>query len=113
MAKFLIDVNLPYYFSFWNSAEFEHLRDINDEMKDEEVWEYAKRKDLTIISKDSDFSNRIIVSNPPPKVIHIKIGNVCLKELHRICSFLWEDIMKLNQDYKLVNVFKDRIEGIK
>jgi predicted nuclease of predicted toxin-antitoxin system len=85
MAKFLIDVNLPYYFSFWNSADFEHLWDINDEMKDEEVWEYAKTNNLTIISKDSDFSNRIIVSNPPPKVIHIKIGNVTLKELYRIC----------------------------
>ena len=113
MARFLIDVNLPYYFSFWNSANFEHLRDINDEMKDEEVWEYDKFHDLTIISKDSDVSNRIIVSIPPPKVIHIKIGNVSLKELHKIFSFLWEDIMKLNNEYKLINVFKDRIEGIK
>ena len=113
MAKFLIDVNLPYYFSFWNSPEYEHLKDINDEMNDEEVWEYAKTNNLTIISKDSDFSNRIIVSNPPPKVIHIKIGNVSLKELFRICSLLWGDVIKLNEVYKLVNVCKDRIEGIK
>ena len=82
-------------------------------MNDEEVWEYAKTNNLTIISKDSDFSNRIIVSNPPPKVIHIKIGNVSLKELFRIRSLLWGDVIKLNEDYKLVNVFKDRIEGIK
>lgn len=47
--------------------EYEHLKDINDEMNDEEVWEYAKTNNLTIISKDSDFSNRIIVSNPPLK----------------------------------------------
>lgn len=24
--RFLIDVNLPYYFSIWNSPEFLHLR---------------------------------------------------------------------------------------
>lgn len=113
MAKYLVDVNLPYYFSYWNSDEFIHLRDINDEMKDEEVWEFAKNNNLTIISKDSDFSNRIIVSNPPPKVIHIKIGNVGIKELYSICAFLWQDIMKMSQDCKLVNVFRDRIEGIK
>ena len=113
MAKYLVDVNLPYYFSFWNSDEFIHLRDINDKMKDEEVWEFAKSNDLTIISKDSDFSNRIILSNPPPRVIHIKIGNVSLKELYRICAFFWQDIMKMNHECKLVNVFSDRIEGIK
>ena len=113
MKKYLVDANLPYYFSIWKTDEYEHIRDINDEMKDEEVWEYARKNNLTIVSKDSDFSNRMIVSKPPPKVIHIKIGNVSLKELHRICSMFWGDTIKLSNDYKLVNVFKDRIEGIK
>jgi len=35
MPKFLIDANLPYYFSIWKSDEFIHVFDINDAMSDE------------------------------------------------------------------------------
>ena len=76
MAKYLIDVNLPYYFSLWNTSEYLHQKDIDDMWLDEQIWEYAKENDLTIISKDSDFANRILLKNPPPKVIHIKLGNM-------------------------------------
>jgi hypothetical protein len=37
MAKYLVDVNLPYYFSLWNSDEYIHQKDINDEASDEEI----------------------------------------------------------------------------
>ena len=51
-----------------------HQKDINDEWSDEKIWIYAKENNLTIISLDSDFSNKIIMSSPPPKVIHIRFG---------------------------------------
>ncbi len=76
------------------------------------VWNYAKENNLTIISKDSDFSNRIMLSKPPPKVIHNKLGNMKTKELYEILNRIWNDVLRLNEDSKLVNVFKDRIEGI-
>jgi predicted nuclease of predicted toxin-antitoxin system len=68
MAKFLIDLNLPYYFSLWNSDEFIHLKDINEKFSDEKIWEYAEKNNLTIISKDCDFSNRILFKIPPLKL---------------------------------------------
>ncbi|MEZ4821876.1 MAG: DUF5615 family PIN-like protein [Ignavibacteria bacterium] len=37
------------------------------------MWEYAKENNLTIISKDADFSSRILIKSPPPKVIHIRL----------------------------------------
>lgn len=113
MKKFLIDVNLPYYFSLWNTEEYIHLKDINDEWKDEIVWKYAKENSLTIISKDSDFSNMILFNEPPPRVIHIKFGNMKMKEFYERINSIWNEVLSLNQEYKLVNVFKDRIEGIK
>ncbi len=61
MLKFLIDVNLPYYFSLWNNEKCVHLKDINQDWSDEEVWKYAAKNNLTIITKDSDFSKRIIL----------------------------------------------------
>ncbi len=42
-------------------------RDIDDEWSDEQIWNYAGENNLTIISKDSDFSNRILLEQPPPK----------------------------------------------
>ena len=112
MKKYLIDVNLPYYFSLWNSDDYIHLKDINDEWSDDQIWDYAESNNLTIISKDSDFSDKILYKKPPPKIIHIKIGNLKMKEFFNVISNFWDDIQKLNEQYKLVNVFKDRIEGI-
>ena len=112
MVKYLIDVNLPYYFSLWNSPEYIHQIDIDPTEKDKNIWEYAKERNLTIISKDSDFSNRILFNDPPPKVIHIKVGNVDMKDFHQIIHACWDEVLSLNVSHKLVNVYKDRIEGI-
>jgi len=113
MANFLIDVNLPYYFSLWNNPGYIHQMDINDSWTDTQIWEYAKEKGLTIITKDADFTNRIILTEPPPKVIHIKIGNYKIKEFHQLLSRIWNDVLELNKNFKLVTVYPDRIEGIK
>jgi predicted nuclease of predicted toxin-antitoxin system len=112
MAKFLIDVNLPYYFSLWNTDEYIHQRDIDDKWKDGQIWQYAKLHDLTIISKDSDFSNRILLQVPPPKIIHIRFGNMKMKEFFGTIDKVWQEVILLNETHKLVNVFRDRIEAI-
>jgi predicted nuclease of predicted toxin-antitoxin system len=112
MCEFLIDVNLPYYFKLWNSVKYIHQSDIDPSAKDEDIWLYAKSQNLTIVTKDSDFSNRILVSVPPPKIIHIKFGNMKFKEFHSYLSKIWYDVLDLNSKYKLVNVFSDRLEGI-
>ena len=112
MAVYLIDVNLPYYFSLWNNPDYIHQKDINDEWTDEQIWSYAEQNNLTIITKDSDFSNKIMLREPPPKVIHIRFGNMKMKKFHETLSNLWQDTITLNNEYKLVNVFIDRIEAL-
>ncbi len=112
MPKYLIDANLPYYFSIWNSSEYIHQKDIDDTWTDEQIWEYAKTKNLTIVTKDSDFSHKIIFKQPPPKVIHIKIGNMKLKDFFNTLNPIWENILNMSENCKLVNVFIDYLEGI-
>jgi predicted nuclease of predicted toxin-antitoxin system len=97
----------------WNTHEYIHQIDIDAGMKDKHVWSYAKKHDLTIIIKDSDFSNRIMFKEPPPKVIHIRFGNMSMKEFHKTMKEVWSGVLEMNQDYKLVNVYKDKIEGIR
>ena len=112
MAKFLIDANLPYYLSLWNHKDYIHINDLNDTWKDSEVWNYALENDLTIVTKDSDFSNRILLKDPPPKIIHIRFGNMKIKEFREKIISVWEDVCQMSETHKLVNVFHDRIEGI-
>jgi predicted nuclease of predicted toxin-antitoxin system len=113
MIKFIVDANLPYFFNLWNNKNYIHLFDINDRWTDSQLWNYSKRNNLTIITKDTDFSNRMLISTPPPKVIHIRLGNIKIDELYRRLNNIWKDVLNLNKTHKLVNVFSDRIEGIK
>lgn len=111
MMKFLVDVNLPKYFSLWNNGEYIFQIDLNPKDSDLIIWNYAKENNLTIITKDSDFSNKILITEPPPKIIHIKVGNIKLKELYNLLNKNWTSILDLNKNYKLVSVYQDRIEG--
>lgn len=68
------------------------VANINDEWSDNEIWNYAKLNNLTIISKDTDFSHRIIASQPPPKIIHVKIGNLKLKSFASFMERVWDGV---------------------
>lgn len=112
MKKYLIDVNLPRYFSLWASDEYEHVVNIDDEMKDSQIWDYAKQHDLVIVTKDADFSDRILLNEPPPRIIHIRTGNMKMRDFHQHISQLWEQVCALSQSHKLVQVYNDRVEGL-
>ncbi len=112
MKKYLIDVNLPRYFSLWASDEYQHVVDINDELTDSEIWRYSKQQNLIIVSKDADFSDLVLLNDPPPKVIHIKVGNLKMRDFHQTLSKVWTDVCLLSEDYKLVRLYLDRIEGV-
>ncbi len=113
MARFLVDANLPYYFGLWNNSDFIHVNDINDSWSDERIWQYALENNLIIITKDADFSIKVLYKGAPPKVIHIKFGNLRIKDFHTLILRIWPEIELLLLDNSLINVYKDRIESIK
>ncbi len=45
------------------------------EADDSTVWDWAKRHQFTIVSKDTDFYQRAILFGHPPKVIWLRVGN--------------------------------------
>ncbi len=59
MPRYLMDVNLPYRFSLWSTSEYVHMRDLGETWSDTEIWNDARDHDLVIISKDTDFSDRL------------------------------------------------------
>lgn len=112
MKKYLIDTNLPYFFGLWKTEEFIHQNDLNPKTKDKVIWRYAKQYNLTIITKDADFSNRMLLSDPPPRVIHIKFGNLTMSKFYDVIHKNWNIITEMSACHKLVNVYIDRIEGV-
>lgn len=113
MPRFLVDVNLPRLFSQWNSADYVHQHDHDPSKHDSAIWEYAREEDLTIITKDSDFSSRILLSSPPPKVIHVRLGNMDMRAFHAAIAKCWPEVLAMNETHKLVIVHTDRIEGVR
>jgi predicted nuclease of predicted toxin-antitoxin system len=67
---------------------------------------------LVIVSKDADFSDRIILQSPPPWVVHLRFGNLRRKEFHARLARVWPQVEGLLKTHKLVNVYADRLEGI-
>jgi predicted nuclease of predicted toxin-antitoxin system len=73
--------------------------------------EHARREFLVVVTKDADFSDRIILATPP-WVVHLRFGNMRRKENHAHVARVWPQIEALLTSHKLVNVFANRVEGV-
>lgn len=52
---FIVDVNLPKKFAFFNSPHFVHVVDMGDSMSDTDLWHLAISENRVILTKDTDF----------------------------------------------------------
>lgn len=112
MKGFLFDENLPQRILFVPSLPVVSISDVGRCPTDSEVWEFARQRELVIVSKDADFSDRIIVRSPPPWVVHLRFGNLRKKDFHSFLGRIWPQVEALLKSHKLVNVYSDRLEGI-
>jgi len=111
--SFLVDVNLPKYFSFFNDNRFTFVTDINLQMSDTEIWNYALKNELIILTKDTDFYNRFLVSENAPKIIYFQLGNSSLKQLHQYFNDNWDKIQSEIENSKLIIAKDTYIECIR
>jgi len=109
---FLLDENLPYRLRFPLPLPAKHSTDLGKSPSDTEVWNHAKTNGLVIISKDADFSDRISTAEPPPWVIHLRLGNLRSRDFHAFLERHWATIFGFLPTHKLVNVYFDRVEAI-
>ena len=112
-ARYLIDVNLPRDIAFWNGPGFVHQSDIDPRATDHGIWSEARRQGWVVVTKDADFSQRVLTEGPPPSVIHVRLGNMRLRELHGHLARAWPQVARLSETHCLIQVFPDRIEAIR
>jgi predicted nuclease of predicted toxin-antitoxin system len=112
MKGFLFDENIPSRLLFSPSHPVIPFSRVAKNPSDSQIWAYARKRRLVIVSKDADFSDRIIICKPPPWVVHLRFGNLRRREFHALLARVWPQIEKLLRSHKLVNVYLNRLEGI-
>jgi predicted nuclease of predicted toxin-antitoxin system len=93
VARYLIDANLPRLLSLWFGADYEFVHDHGSDWSDSRIWKHADTNGLTIVSRDADFSDRALVTNKGPSVIHIRLGNLKIAELNRCLAAVWPQVL--------------------
>ena len=65
-------------------------------MEDRQVWQYAKTNGFTIVTKDGDYNDLLILSGFPPKIIWIRRGNCSTNEIENILRMHYLDIQEFS-----------------
>lgn len=112
MRGYLLDENLPGRLLPTTQWPIFHAREFGPSLTDSQLWTIATQHELAIVSKDADFAERILVITPPPWVIHLRVGNLRLAEFKETIAHLWPQVETLLPRYKLINVYRDRIEAV-
>jgi predicted nuclease of predicted toxin-antitoxin system len=112
MNVFLFDENLPSRLRFKPSLPVVKGTELGASPTDTQVWEFARQRQLVIVSKDADFSERIILATPPPWIVHLRFGNLRRNDFHVLLARVWPQVETLLKTHKLVNVHADRVEGV-
>jgi predicted nuclease of predicted toxin-antitoxin system len=112
MKGFLLDENVPLHLKFSPRLPVFKFSEAGKHPSDSDIWNFARQEQLVIVTKDADFSDRIITQSPPPWVVHLRFGNLRRNEFHALLARVWPQIETLLKTHKLVNVHANRLEGI-
>lgn len=113
MKGFLFDENLPARLTFTPALPVVFSTSLGQRPSDAVLWDHGREHALAIVSKDTDFSDRIMLASPPPWIIHLRFGNLRRKEYHALLTKMWPRIEALLPDHKLICVYADRIESFR
>jgi predicted nuclease of predicted toxin-antitoxin system len=106
---FVVDAQLPpglVGFLAEKGHTAEHVFDrFPPHVADTEIWKYALSCGGVIVSKDEDFSQRALVTEPAPKILWLRVGNTSNRALFAWLSPIWPNIERsLQSGEQLIEV---------
>lgn len=79
--------------------ESEHVNRVGmGSADDDNVWEYARERAFTLVSKDSDFHEKCLLRGTPPKVVWIRRGNCTTNQIELLLRGMAGHIARMNND---------------
>lgn len=90
-----------------------HARDLAPNPTDLVLWTHAEGERLVIVTKDADFTDRMLAqSAPPPWVVQVRCGNLRARALREFLEDCWPRVLALLPEHRLIVVYLDRIEAL-
>lgn len=108
--RLLIDENLPVTLADLLPVESFHATAFGTNPSDQELWRAAREHDLVILTRDTDFFDRLMIEGPPPKVVWVRLGNLRRRELEITLVEMWSTIEGLLVSADLVEIHRGVIE---
>ena len=100
--KLLLDQNLSPRLADALGSAFHgttHVREFGlSRAPDLEIWDFARARGDTIVSKDSDFYQRSLLYGHPPKVVWIRRGNCSTAAVEAILRDHLDDLLEFDGD---------------
>jgi predicted nuclease of predicted toxin-antitoxin system len=109
-VKFLVDANLPRKLTWFNKPEFTFAADWGAGFPDKEIWDYALKNDLIILTRDSDYFYWMIQAKKSPKVVYFKLQQQGRKELEEYFGLHWKQICTLIETHRMVIATTDSLD---
>lgn len=104
----LLDQNISFRVKKKLIKEFPKCKHVSDcglnNTEDLDIWEYAKRNDLTIVTYDQDYFEISLFSGSPPKIIWIKSGNLTNSEVVKLLTDKKQAIIDFTTNQQLKHV---------
>lgn len=112
---FLLDENLSSRLraGFGEGVQVVHARELGTNPSDLELWNFAEQHGLVIVTKDADFTDRVLLADgPPPWVVQLRCGNLRARALREFLKGRWPQVLAFLPGHRLILVFPDRIEAL-
>ena len=112
MNGLLIDENLPSSLAFVLPLNCLHATELGKQLTDRQIWEHARAENLTVITRDTDFFDRLMLEGAPPKVVWVRLGNLRKRDLENLLLRRWPQITELLAEADLIEVHQDSLESL-
>ena len=96
--KFLLDQNLSPRLVISLTKDYPDITHVQllglDRATDTQLWEFAKKEDFVIVSKDNDFVDFSELFGSPPKVVWLQIGNCVTSDVEQLLIYYKSQILQ-------------------
>jgi predicted nuclease of predicted toxin-antitoxin system len=90
-----------------------HVNQCNLKSSDDfAIWEYARKNELTIVTKDSDFAEWSVISGSPPKVVWVRVKNCTTTEIEVLLRSGYETVKRfIEKDAETCLIVRSKKRG--